>query len=161
MAQQFSTANSSAATANFIPMTEAAFREMEAEIERLTVGIAEARSAALDAQTGSDAETPMMAVSGELHVLTQRRDALRATLASARVSDNTGAAVVGSRVTVEDTDGESDTYVLVPPGSGDPRAGRVSPESPLGAALLGRRAGEEVDVIAPAGTWSATIVTVE
>jgi transcription elongation GreA/GreB family factor len=38
-------------------------------------------------------------------------------------------------------------------------AGTVSPSSPLGAALLGRRAGETVDVAAPRGAWKATIVS--
>ena len=100
-------------------------------------------------------------MSGELHVLTQRRDALRSALGAAVVADDDGTVVVGSRVTVRDAEGDADSYVLVPPGTGDPRAGRISPDSPLGAALLGRRAGEEVDVQAPAGAWRATIVAVD
>jgi transcription elongation GreA/GreB family factor len=35
--------------------------------------------------------------------------------------------------------------------------GTVSPTSPLGAALLGRKLGETVDVEAPRGAWQATI----
>jgi transcription elongation factor GreA len=50
---------------------------------------------------------------------------------------------------------------MVPPGTGDPRAGRISPDSPLGVALLGRRAGEDVEVQAPAGSWRATVVAVD
>jgi transcription elongation GreA/GreB family factor len=38
--------------------------------------------------------------------------------------------------------------------------GTVSPSSPLGAALLGRKAGETVDVQAPRGAWQATIVEI-
>ena len=38
--------------------------------------------------------------------------------------------------------------------------GTVSPTSPLGAALLGRKAGETVDVQAPRGAWQATIVEI-
>jgi transcription elongation GreA/GreB family factor len=36
-------------------------------------------------------------------------------------------------------------------------AGTVSPTSPLGVALLGRKPGETVDVAAPRGAWRATI----
>ncbi len=36
-------------------------------------------------------------------------------------------------------------------------AGTVSPTSPLGAALLGRKVGEAVDVEAPRGAWRATV----
>jgi transcription elongation GreA/GreB family factor len=36
-------------------------------------------------------------------------------------------------------------------------SGTVSPTSPLGAALLGRKLGESVDVQAPRGSWRATI----
>jgi transcription elongation factor GreA len=143
-----------------IPMTATAFRELEAEIGQLTESILEARTAALEAKIGADQEAPTISVSGELHVLTQRRDALRAALGAAEVADDDGSVVVGSRVTVRDSDGETDDYVMVPPGTGDPRAGRVSPDSPLGTALLGRRAGENIEIEAPAGTWRATIAAV-
>lgn len=144
-----------------IPMTAAAFSELEAEIGQLTASILEAHTAALAAKDGADQEAPTVSVSGELHVLTQRRDALRAALGAAVVANEDGTVVVGSRVTVRDAEGDADSYLLVPPGTGDPRAGRISPDSPLGAALLGRRAGEEVDVEAPAGAWRATIVAVD
>ena len=36
-------------------------------------------------------------------------------------------------------------------------SGTVSPTSPLGSALLGRKPGETVDVQAPRGAWQATI----
>jgi len=36
-------------------------------------------------------------------------------------------------------------------------AGTVSPTSPLGSALLGKRLGDCVDVQAPKGAWKATI----
>jgi transcription elongation factor GreA len=144
-----------------IPMTATAFRELEAEIGQLTESILEARTAALEAKIGADQEAPTISVSGELHVLTQRRDALRAALGAAVVADDDGSVVVGSIVTVRDSDGETDDYVMVPPGTGDPRAGRVSPDSPLGTALLGRRAGENIEIEAPAGTWRATIAAVD
>jgi transcription elongation factor GreA len=77
------------------------------------------------------------------------------------VDDEPGVAVIGRRVTIRDIDGIESTYSLVLPGDGDPMQGWVSSDSPLGAALTGRRAADEVDVVAPAGSWRATIVAVE
>jgi transcription elongation factor GreA len=161
MRRQISRNSSTAVIGGSVPMTATAFRELDAEIENLASSIASARTAALEAFDGADDETPTVTVAGDLHVLTQRHDALRAALSAAVVTEDDGAVVVGSRVTILDPDGDADTYVLVPPGTGDPRMGRISPESPLGAALLGRRVGEDVDVLAPAGAWKATISAVD
>jgi transcription elongation GreA/GreB family factor len=144
-----------------VPMTAEALRELDAEIQHLTSSIAGAHLAAVEASAGGDAEAPTVMVDGDLHVLTRRRDALRAALSAAVVAEDGGVAVVGSRVTVRDPEDDTDTYVMVAPGTGDPRAGRISTDSPLGAALLGCRAGEAVEVMAPAGAWRATIVAVE
>lgn len=59
---------------------------------------------------------------------------------------------IGSVVTVR-ADGESidKKYHIVSPVEADPRGGRISYESPLGKALLNRRAGESVEVQAPDG----------
>ena len=62
---------------------------------------------------------------------------------------------VGSRVVVEDGDGgRLEVEISGLGGKGG------SPSSPLGAALLGRRVGETVDVAAPRGAWQATIVEI-
>ncbi|MCC7369256.1 MAG: GreA/GreB family elongation factor [Chloroflexi bacterium] len=161
MPVQLSPRSGTATPAGRIPMTIAAYRELEAEITQLTASLFAARTAALEATSGGDQKAPTFAVSGEIHVLTQRRDALRAALGAAVVADDDGTVVVGSRVTVRDPEGDTDSYVVVPPGTGDPRSGRISPESPLGLALLGRRAGDAVSVEAPAGAWRATILTVD
>ncbi|MBA3844098.1 MAG: GreA/GreB family elongation factor, partial [Actinobacteria bacterium] len=39
-------------------------------------------------------------------------------------------------------------------------AGTVSPTSPLGSALLGKKVGDTVDVQAPKGAWQATITAI-
>jgi transcription elongation factor GreA len=59
---------------------------------------------------------------------------------------------LGRRVTVvEEGEGEEETFRIVGPVEADPLKGRVSHESPLGQALLGRRVGDVVTVDAPAG----------
>jgi transcription elongation factor GreA len=42
----------------------------------------------------------------------------------------------------------------------DPRQGRISNESPLGRALLGKRVGDSVTVSAPAGTLMFQVVAI-
>src|SRR6266487_4433206 len=61
---------------------------------------------------------------------------------------------VGSSVLIEDGDGGRLEIEI----SGLGGQGTSSPTSPLGTALLGRRAGETVEVAAPRGAWQATIV---
>jgi transcription elongation factor GreA len=51
---------------------------------------------------------------------------------------------VGHRVDVRRAGGIERSYVLVSPVESDPRAGRLSTDSPLGSALLGRRPGDVV-----------------
>lgn len=67
-----------------------------------------------------------------------------------------GEVAPGSIVTVEDEAGERMQVEIS--GVGGP--GAVSPESPLGRALIARRAGDSVEVHAPSGTWKACIVSV-
>src|ERR671915_446581 len=61
------------------------------------------------------------------------------------------AVVVGSKVTVEDEKGERIDFEIT-------SVGGVSPESPVGKALLGAKVGQEVEVEAPRGSWRARIV---
>lgn len=50
--------------------------------------------------------------------------------------------------------GESKTYRLVFPEEVDPEEGKISPGSPIGKALLGKRQGEEVTISLPEGPTS-------
>jgi transcription elongation factor GreA len=63
----------------------------------------------------------------------------------------TGIAGLGSTVVVE-TDGEAATYRLVSSHEADPTAGRISTSSPVGRALVGHVAGDDVAVRMPSGT---------
>lgn len=58
---------------------------------------------------------------------------------------------VGADVTVVDGDGKERVFTIVGSPEADPTSGRISNESPVGQALLGRKVGEEVAVSAPAG----------
>ncbi len=69
-------------------------------------------------------------------------------------------ATIGSTVVVEDPHGEEATYRIVGPAEADVGAGRISDVSPLGAALLGRAAGEEVEIVVPSGRRVFRVVEV-
>jgi len=68
---------------------------------------------------------------------------------------------IGSRVTIVEDGGEPETYHIVGSAEADPASGRISYQSPLGKALLGRRVGDEVIVNAPDGVLSFKIVAIE
>ena len=64
---------------------------------------------------------------------------------------------VGSRVTLLDEKGAKTEYTIVGSTEADPLHGRISNESPVGKAILGKRAGEQVEARTPAGAVKLTI----
>lgn len=66
----------------------------------------------------------------------------------------------GSTIEIEDDDGETLTYHLVGAVEADPGAGRISVESPVGRALVGKRQGDRVSVTVPAGTVELVVKAV-
>jgi transcription elongation factor GreA len=70
-----------------------------------------------------------------------------------------GVVTIGASVTVTDDDGD-ETYAIVGAAEADPLRGRISNESPLGRALLGHRAGDEVEWSSPSGVSRVTILSV-
>ncbi len=66
---------------------------------------------------------------------------------------------VGSTVTIE-IDGEIETYTIVGAIEAKPSAGRISNESPVGKALLGRQVGDVVTIETPNGQITARILQV-
>jgi len=66
---------------------------------------------------------------------------------------------LGSTVTVLDMDfKEEEKYTIVGSAEADPLAGKISNESPLGVAILGRKAGDIVEVETPGGLVKFKIV---
>jgi transcription elongation factor GreA len=73
----------------------------------------------------------------------------------------TGAKVVnvGSKVTLKN-DGQKVEYSVVGEWEADPAARKISNESPLGQALMGKTIGDEVEVKAPAGKIIYTVISI-
>ena len=59
---------------------------------------------------------------------------------------------LGSQVTIREDGGDEDeTYTIVGAAEANPREGKISHESPIGATLLGHKKGDSVKVQTPAG----------
>jgi transcription elongation factor GreA len=98
------------------------------------------------------------AAKNEQGLLERRITMLRDRLDRAVLVDEKAVAVdtvgVGSKVEIEDEQGERMQVEIS-------SVGGVSPDSPVGRALLGRKVDEEVLVEAPRGAWRARIVSVQ
>jgi len=94
----------------------------------------------------------------EQGLLERRIAILRDRIDNAVLIDEDAAAAsdvvaVGSKVQIEDEHGERMEVEIS-------SVGGVSPDSPLGAALLGAKPGDAVEVAAPRGSWTARIVSI-
>jgi transcription elongation factor GreA len=68
---------------------------------------------------------------------------------------------LGSKVKVRDPSGKEAVYTIVGMAEADPKAGKISNESPVGQALLGKKIGEDFEVKAPAGLATWKIVKID
>jgi len=98
------------------------------------------------------------AAKNEQGLLERRIAILRARLQHAEVIDEAAAAAsgvvtVGATVELEREDGEKMTVEIS-------SVGGVSPESPVGRAVIGRAEGDEVEVEVPRGAWKARILSI-
>ena len=95
------------------------------------------------------------AAKNEQGLLEARIRTLRGRLEGAEIVEDAAAGQVGvgSVVDIEGDGGQKMTVEISAVGG----SGTVSPTSPLGVALLGKKIGESVPVQAPKGSWTATI----
>ena len=91
---------------------------------------------------------------------------IEAKLSTAEIIDptgmtNTGKVIFGVTVDLEDQDdGKAISYQIVGEDEADIKLGRISITSPIARALVGKSAGDVVDVAAPGGTHSYEVVKV-
>ena len=97
------------------------------------------------------------AAKNEQGLLERRITVLRDRLSRAVLVDEEAAAGdtvgVGSKVELEDEQGGRLEVEIS-------SVGGVSPDSPVGQALLGAKAGDEVEIAAPSGAWRARVISV-
>jgi transcription elongation factor GreA len=72
----------------------------------------------------------------------------------------TDIAQLGSTVSLESTDGNKRTFTIVGSAEAKPAEGRISNESPVGRALIGKRVGDKVEVMVPAGVQRFKVTSI-
>jgi transcription elongation factor GreA len=146
------------ATAEKVPMLAEGYRKLTDELKRLkSEERPEIVQAIEDARAHGD-----LSENAEYHAAKERQGHVEATIADledrlsrAMVIDPTTLSgdkiVFGATVTLLDEDEKKVKYQLVGQTEADAKDGRISYNSPLGRALIGRHAGEEVEVSTPSG----------
>ena len=84
----------------------------------------------------------------------------RAVIIDESGAHKSGRVMIGSGVEVLQ-DGEKRHYQIVGAPEADPAKGKISNESPVGSALLGREVGATVDVIVPKGAIKVKVVKID
>lgn len=155
------------ASADKVPMLPEGHDTVTRELKRLKMERPEVVEAIETARAHGD-----LSENAEYHAAKERQGQIEATIADledrlsrALVIDPTTLSgdkvVFGATVTLLDEDKKTVKYQLVGQTEADARVGRISYNSPLGRALIGRHSGEEVEVSAPAGDRSYEIKKVE
>lgn len=151
---------------NVIQLTEAGFSKLKNELEDLVKNkrpsavdrLSQARSMG-DLSENSDyhqAKEALEFIDGrisELESVINRASVVKSTHSTKEVG-------VGAKVKVKIGKSEH-TFNIVGEWEADPKEKKISHESPLGKALIGRKVGETVEVQAPAGKVEYTIVGIE
>jgi len=149
-----------------VPMTEARAEQLRAELEhlkrverpRIVRAIAEARA------HGDLKENAEYHAAREQQSFAEGRiQEIESKLSRAQIIDITRLApddkvIFGATVTVINLDSdETRVYRIVGDDEADVKAGRISYQSPIARALIGKRVGDEVAVQTPSGTVSYEI----
>ena len=156
------------ATAEKVPMLAEGHRKLTEQVRHLkTVERPENVQAIEDARAHGD-----LSENAEYHAAKERQGQIEATIADiedqlsrAMVIDPTTLSgdkvVFGATVTLIDEDEKKVKYQLVGQVEADAKDGRISYNSPLGRALIGRQKGEEVEVSTPSGDRYYEIAKIE
>ena len=155
------------ASADKVPMLEEGYRKLNDELRRLKGERPEIVESIEAARAHGD-----LSENAEYHAAKERQGHIEATIADledrlsrAMVIDPTTLSgdkvLFGATVTLKDEDGKKIKYQLVGQVEADANQGLISYNSPLGRALIGRQAGEDVEVSAPAGDRSYQIKKIE
>ena len=150
------------------PLTRQGYAELETELadlkSRRSQAIEEMRKAAADKDFRENA--PLEAAREERGHLEGRIRELEEALRRATIIDETQKAglkaSMGDSIILSDAvSGEELRYIIVSPREVDPNQGKISINSPIGRALLGRAQGEIVEITTPSGKLRYQIKQIE
>ncbi len=155
------------ATVDKMPMLAEGYQKLQNDVRHLKT---DERPSIIDAIEEARAHGDL-SENAEYHAAKERQGQIEATIADledrlsrALVIDPTTLSgdkvVFGATVTLIDEDKKKVRYQLVGQTEADAKVGRISYNSPLGRALIGRHVGEEVEVTTPSGSVRYRIVSV-
>jgi transcription elongation factor GreA len=155
------------ASAEKVPMLAEGHRKLSDELRRLKLERPQIVEAIEEARAHGD-----LSENAEYHAAKERQGQVEAMIADledqltrSMVIDPTTLSgdkvVFGATVTLIDEDEKKVRYQLVGQVEADAKDGKISYNSPLGRALIGRQKGEEVEVTTPSGDRYYEIAKVE
>src|SRR5688500_15564561 len=145
------------ATTEKLPMLAEGYERLTAELKALREERPRIVEAIEEARAHGD-----LSENAEYHSAKERQGQVEATISDledrisrAQIIDPTSLSgdkvVSGATVTLLDDGEKPIRYQIVGPTEADARVGRISYNSPLGKALIGRKVEDEVEVTVPAG----------
>ncbi len=152
-------------TNNRVVMTKDGLKELQGEYEELAkVKRPVAVSRLSDARELGDLSenSEYAAAKQDLAFIDGRIAELEEIIHGAKVvtSHGKGHVDVGCKVTLH-VNGKQESFTVVGEWEADPMQKKISHESPLGKALLGKKVGEQVEVEAPAGKLIYKILSID
>jgi len=140
-----------------IVLTSAGREWLRARLERTEQRLAGVERD-LAAESSSELFAEQRSLTEQVEELTRL---LRDAVAPGDISDDPNIVELGDRVEVEFPDGERESFLVVHPVEAGMDEHRTSADAPIARAVIGRRPGDQVTVAAPAGVYSATIISRE
>ena len=145
------------ATVEKMPMLKEGYEKLHSDLKRLKEERPEIVDAIEEARAHGD-----LSENAEYHAAKERQGQIEASIADiedklsrAQIIDpkelSGDKVIFGATVTLLDEDEKTITYQIVGQTEADAKTGRISYNSPLGRALIGRSVGDEVEVTVPAG----------
>lgn len=156
-------------TTKAVPITRAGLTRLEQELDHLQrvrrqevadrIRQAKELASAQNNPEYDDAKNERALVEGRIQELEHMiQHAYLIDEESARHSDTIR---LGSRVSVVGPGDRAQEFTIVGAAEASPTSGRISNESPVGRNLLGKRVGDVVQVMAPAGVVRFTVVAIQ
>jgi len=150
-----------------LPMLAAGYERLIAELKLLREERPRIVEAIEEARAHGD-----LSENAEYHSAKERQGQVEASIADledrvsrAQIIDPTTLSgdkiIFGATVTLLDDDEKPVRYQIVGPYEADAKVGRISYNSPLGKALIGRRAEDEIEVTVPSGDRSYLVKKIE
>jgi transcription elongation factor GreA len=150
-------------------LTQAGYQKLQDELDYLrTVRRQEVANrlheAMADGDAGIDNDAEVDAAKNEQAFVEGRIREVELILSNARIIEEDrvlDTVEIGAKVVIQENGTEPEKYTIVGAAEANPGNCYISNESPLGKALMGHKAGDEITVNAPNGKFTVTLVKVE